>query len=285
MARYLDPKNDFPFRRIFVKHPDLLKSYLNALMPLEKDQQIEELVYLPTGQMPYKLLNRYSIVSVRCRDNRGRQFIVELQVYWNDFFTRWIAFNAPEASGKQAEKKDDHLLLPVYSLAILNEAFDEKTPEFYHHYRIVTDKNTDEVIEGLEFVMVELPKFRAENWADRRMAVLWLRFLKEVEEEMRVVPDELKENDDIRRALDLCEEDALTEAELAAYDKCWDFIRVENSLISEGRTKGRTEGKTESLIDVVINCQRNGIPLPQIQAITGLDEQKISEILRSNSEE
>ncbi|MDR1156087.1 MAG: Rpn family recombination-promoting nuclease/putative transposase [Bacteroidales bacterium] len=281
MARYLDPKNDLPFKRIFGEHPDLLKSFLNALMPLEENQQIESLEYLPTGQMPYKLLNRYSIVSVRCRDNRGRQFMVELQVYWNDFFTRWIAFNAPEASGKQAEKRDD-LLQPVYSLAILNKAFDEKTPEFYHHYRIVNDKNTGEVIEGLEFVMVELPKFRAENWADRRMAVRWLRFLKE---DMRVISNELKENDNIRRALDMCEKGAFTEAELAAYDEYWDIVRIEKSFISGGRAMGRAEGKTESLIGVVVNCKRIGIPVPQIQAITGLDEQRILEIFRSNNEE
>jgi hypothetical protein len=40
MARYLDPKNDLPFMRIFGEHLDLLQSFLNALMPLEKDQQI-----------------------------------------------------------------------------------------------------------------------------------------------------------------------------------------------------------------------------------------------------
>ncbi|MDR0687643.1 MAG: Rpn family recombination-promoting nuclease/putative transposase, partial [Prevotellaceae bacterium] len=33
MARYLDPKNDLTFKRIFGEHPDLLKSFLNALMP------------------------------------------------------------------------------------------------------------------------------------------------------------------------------------------------------------------------------------------------------------
>ncbi|MDR2087491.1 MAG: Rpn family recombination-promoting nuclease/putative transposase, partial [Dysgonamonadaceae bacterium] len=52
MARYLDPKNDLPFKRIFGEHPDLLKSFLNALMPLEENQQIESLEYLPTEQVP-----------------------------------------------------------------------------------------------------------------------------------------------------------------------------------------------------------------------------------------
>ena len=41
MPRYLDPKNDFTFKRIFGEHPDLLISFLNALMPLEENQLIE----------------------------------------------------------------------------------------------------------------------------------------------------------------------------------------------------------------------------------------------------
>ncbi|MDR1594914.1 MAG: Rpn family recombination-promoting nuclease/putative transposase, partial [Prevotellaceae bacterium] len=38
MGRYLDPKNDLPFKRIFGEHPELLMSFLNALMPFEKGQ-------------------------------------------------------------------------------------------------------------------------------------------------------------------------------------------------------------------------------------------------------
>ena len=38
--RYLDPKNDLTFKRIFAEHPDLLKSLLNALMPLEEGMQL-----------------------------------------------------------------------------------------------------------------------------------------------------------------------------------------------------------------------------------------------------
>ncbi|MDR1154764.1 MAG: Rpn family recombination-promoting nuclease/putative transposase, partial [Bacteroidales bacterium] len=87
MARYLDPKNDLPFKRIFGEHPDLLKSFLNALMPLEENQQIETLEYLPAEQVPENPGSKNSIVDVRCRDNRGRQFIVEMQMHWNNAFT------------------------------------------------------------------------------------------------------------------------------------------------------------------------------------------------------
>jgi hypothetical protein len=41
--RYLDPKNDLTFKKVFGQHPHLLKSFLNALLPLEPDAQIQEL--------------------------------------------------------------------------------------------------------------------------------------------------------------------------------------------------------------------------------------------------
>ena len=35
MARYLNPKNDLTFMRIFADHPNLLIKFLNAVMPFE----------------------------------------------------------------------------------------------------------------------------------------------------------------------------------------------------------------------------------------------------------
>jgi hypothetical protein len=64
--RYLDPKNDLTFKKVFGQHPHLLKSFLNALLPLEPDAQIEELEYLPSELVPEIPEVRNSIVDVRC---------------------------------------------------------------------------------------------------------------------------------------------------------------------------------------------------------------------------
>ena len=39
--RYLDPKADLTFKRVFGEHPELVKSLLNALLPLDEDQPTE----------------------------------------------------------------------------------------------------------------------------------------------------------------------------------------------------------------------------------------------------
>ncbi len=52
MARYLDPKADMVFKKIFGQHAHLLKSFLNALLPLPDDGLIVSLEYLTLEQVP-----------------------------------------------------------------------------------------------------------------------------------------------------------------------------------------------------------------------------------------
>ena len=36
--RYLDPKADLTFKSVFGEHPDIVISFLNALLPLKEDE-------------------------------------------------------------------------------------------------------------------------------------------------------------------------------------------------------------------------------------------------------
>ncbi|MDR2836168.1 MAG: Rpn family recombination-promoting nuclease/putative transposase, partial [Bacteroidales bacterium] len=60
MPHYLDPKNDLVFKRVFGEHPDLLISFLNALMPLEKGNIIESVEYLTPELVPENPLKKFS---------------------------------------------------------------------------------------------------------------------------------------------------------------------------------------------------------------------------------
>ena len=51
--RYLDPKNDLTFKKVFGQHPHLLISFLNALLPL--DAVILSVEYLPHELVPEML--------------------------------------------------------------------------------------------------------------------------------------------------------------------------------------------------------------------------------------
>jgi predicted transposase/invertase (TIGR01784 family) len=50
VMKYLDPKADLTFKKIFGNHPDRLKNLLNSLQSLNEDELIQQQQYLPTTE-------------------------------------------------------------------------------------------------------------------------------------------------------------------------------------------------------------------------------------------
>lgn len=249
--RYLDPKADLTFKKIFGEHKDLLISLLNALLPLADDEQIESVEYLSPELVPETYVGKNSIVDVRCRDVKGRQFIVEMQMLWTEAFKQRVLFNASKAFVRQRDKKRKYeLLQPVYSLNLVNETFMKDYPdEFIHNYSVVHELHSDEIIEGLHFTFVELPKFQAHSLKEKKMAVLWLRFLTEIDEQTKQAPQELLDNPETRKALKAVEESAMTQNELLAYEDFWDKLGAERLLFVDSNRINRKEEQKEEQKD------------------------------------
>ena len=282
--KYLNPRADLPFKRIFGEHPDLVISLLNALLPLKEDEEIKEIEYLPSDLVPDNPLRKYSIVDVRCRDKEGRQFLVEMQMLWSPEFRERVLFNASKAYVRQlGAGRDYDLLQPVYSLNLVNEVFEPDLPGYYHHYALVHSEHSDRIIKGLQLIFVELPKFTAHTYSEKRMQVLWLRFLTEINEKTREVPEELSADPEIRKALTVLEESAFTDEELYQYEKFWDIISVEKTLYNSGERKGRAEGLeegraeglAEGIRQTAANMKRMGLDAASIAKCTGLSEDEI----------
>lgn len=290
--KYLDPKADLTFKRVFGEHPDLVISLLNALLPITEEEAITDIEYLPADMVPDNPLRKYSIVDVRCRDKKGRQFLVEMQMVWSAEFQQRVLFNASKAYVRQLEKgKQYELLQPVYSLNLVNDIFEPDLKGFYHHYKLVHVEHTDRVIDGLQLIFVELPKFTPHSYAEKKMQVLWLRYLTEIDEKTRTAPDELQDIPEINKALTILEESAFSDAELARYEGFWDMVSVEKTLynsgwrkgvaegktegIAEGKAEGKAEGRAEAILQTAANLKKLNIPIEIIAQSTGLSTEEI----------
>lgn len=285
--KYLNPKADLTFKRIFGEHPDLVKSLLNALLPLKKEEEIVEIEYLPSEIVPDNPLRKYSIVDVRCRDKQGRQFLVEMQMLWSPEFYQRILFNASKAYVRQLEAGQGYeLLQPVYSLNLVNEVFEPKLDGYYHHYALVHVEHSNKIIEGLQLIFLELPKFNPHTFTEKKMQVLWLRFLTEINENTRKAPDELLLDPEIKKALTILEESAFTDGELYEYEHFWDGISVEKTLynsgvrkgLAEGKAEGKAEGLTESRHLIAANLKKQGVALGIIAQCTGFSVEEIERL-------
>ena len=286
----------------------MVENFKNALLPLSEEEQIREIEYLPTELVPELEGHKNTIVDVLCTDARGRKFCVEMQMEWSNAFKQRVLFNASKLYVSQAKKGERYCALqPVYSLNLVNDIFEHDTPEFIHNYRIVHDKDSNKVIEGLHFTFIELPKFTPHSISDKRMMVLWLRFLTEINANTQEIPSDLLRDPEIGKAVEDLKISGFTDAELRAYDKFWDAVSVERTLqydsyqqgmekgmekgmeegmkqgmekgMKQGMAKGEEAGKSQRSIEIAKNMLAKGMDASTVMEITGLTETQMQQLM------
>ena len=279
--KYYDPRADILFKKIFGRNEDLTISFLNAMLPLEGDRKIETIKYLQPEELPIIPELKNSIVDVLCADIQGRTFVVEMQMYWTSYFKQRILFNAAKMYVTQIEKGENYdALKPVYGLNLVNDIFDGSTEEYYHHYTMCEKSNPDKTIDGIELFFFELPKFKPKTVTEKKMQILWLRFLTEINEKTIDVDPELFANPEIAKALDICT--YLTQDEILGYDMYWDAVSTAKTLATgkykdglekgrvEGRAEGRVEGRADAMREIARAMKNHGDDIDYIAMVTGI---------------
>jgi predicted transposase/invertase (TIGR01784 family) len=215
-----------------------------------------------------------------------------MHMLWTDSFKSRVLFNAAKAFVRQLHKGVDYKgLKPVYALSIVNDIFEPKIETFYHHYKFVHNIDSSKILEGLQLIFVELPKFKAKAFNDKKISLLWLCFLKEIQKGNDMLNEdlikELQTVPEIAEALELTKESAYTPAQLEVYDKYWDNISIEKTFIVDAEAKGKIEGLTEGEIIgeqknkvlTIINGDKMGLSIKNLSELTGLTEDQIKNIL------
>ena len=286
MPKYLDPKADLTFKKVFGQHPNLVMSLLNALLPLPDGMEIKSVEYLTSENIPNNSAKKYSIVDVKCTDNYKRHFIVEMQSFWTqEFFSRTV-FNAAAVYANQLGKGVSFQeLKDVYALSLVNEeAFCyDKDDGYIQEFYIMNKKHTDDIRTNLALIFVELPKFKPSNKGDKKMKELWMKFLTQIDENTYDVDEELLQNPDTKQALGIVEESAYTDGELEAYRKYWLDISTEKSAIlgaekrglEAGIEQGRAEGALQTKLAMAQMMKANNEPLDKIAMYSGLSTDEI----------
>ena len=66
-----------------------------------------------------------------------------------------------------------------------------------------------------------------------------------------------------------------TDAELRAYDKFWDSVSVERTLLDDRYQKGRDEGMNQRSLEIARNMLAKGMDASTVLEITGLSMEEI----------
>ena len=107
------------------------------------------------------------------------------------------------------------------------------------------------------------------------MMVLWLRFLTEINSNTKDIPSDLLNDPEIGKAVEELEISGFTDAELRAYDKFWDSVSVERTLLDDRYQKGREEGMNQRSLEIARNMLAKGMDASTVLEITGLSMEEI----------
>ena len=252
----IDTKSDLGFKKVFGEKPHLLMSLLNNLLPLS--EPIVSIQYLTPEIIPDQKDGKNSIVDVRCTDNGGRHFIVEMQVGRQSGYTKRVLTNATKIYSRQLTKEAHfNMAQPVYSLNILDHRYKLNDQHWYHHYLFTSKSDYNDIWEDLQIILIELPKWRKMNKFDlNNPQDRWLMYFTEPNAFDRLSETERSRYDEIYEAMETLEVQNFTPEQILGYELYIDNIRQYVTTMTVERQEGKQEGLEVSL-EIIDALKRN----------------------------
>lgn len=219
--RFIDPKIDFAFKKIFGSSDskDILINFLNAIL-YEAQPLIEDLEIIDSQPENPTLGAQETRLDVKATINGDRIALVEIQLINVPSFGNRVLYNAAKSYSQQLTGKDRYeRLKTVISLKIADFEMFENQPEFMSRFVFQEKEQQFECPDTeIELVFLELPKFSKELAALETTADQWIYFIKNTST-LETVPETLSAVPEIQKAFRIAREDNFTQEELKELQK------------------------------------------------------------------
>lgn len=260
---YLSPTNDIAFRRIFGNREKtfILISFLNHILNLPEDRKIREVEILDPQQVPHLDGMKESIVDVKCVDQRGVKYIVEMQVANKYNSRKRTLFYTSYTYVNQLNQGDDYPELnDVIFLGILGFNLTQN-PHYVSTHRIHDESTREIVLDDFRFTFVELPKFELQEKDLQTVSEKWIFFLKNAAK-LDHIPENIHEPE-ITEAFELLQRHGWKPDEMESYYARGmnqrDEYEREKKIREEAQKQGKEEGRREGVKEGMKEGMKEGI--------------------------
>ena len=292
MARFINPFTDVGFKRIFGQeiNKDLLISFLNAL--LEGERRVEDIRFLDKEQLPEYRNDRGVIYDIYCTDDRGEQFIVEMQNREQANFRERAVYYLSRAIARQGERGADwrFAIKPVYGIFFMNFLMPGSSERKLRTDIVLADRQGHgQFSDKLRFIFLELPSFAKEEGECETDFERWIYVLKHMETLQRL-PFKAR-NAVFKRLEQIVDIAALSKEDREKYDESIRIYRDTLAVMecerekgravgfAEGKEEGRAEGMEEGISVERIRNARSmkslGLGADVISQVTGLSAAEV----------
>ena len=280
-TRYLDPKNDVAFRKVFgeEKHKRIPIDFLNAVLGLEGDTKIIDLEFLNLKQTPEIDARKESIVDVMVRDKLGIKYIVEMQVAKMEGFEKRAQYYAAKTYCAHFGKGGKyHDLKKVIFLAITDYVvFPKKEGRYKSDHVILDTQSHEHDLKDFSFTFIELPKFNKKLKDLKSIEDKWYYFLKHADESDNI-EEIIANHPEIKEAYDVLDRFHWSEEELQRYEKMIMNTADAQAILDAARNEGKAEGVKEGMQALAKKMLKRGYPIGEIIEDTGLSRKDLERL-------
>ena len=290
LSKFLDPKNDIAFKKIFGtrKNQDILIHFLNDMLIFKGGKPITEVKFLKTIQDPVIAAKKTSIVDIMCSDDFGNQYIVEMQVAEGDDFIKRAQYYAAKAYSSQLKIAEGYSKLKeIIFLAITNFIMFPDKKEFKSDH-VILDKSTNQHdLKDFSFTFLELAKFNKGKQELGSIIDKWSYFFKHAKETKEqdlasVIGGDLI----IKRAYEELNQFNWSEEELLSYEEVIKRDLDHKAILSKqcrdarakGEAEGRAKGEAEGKIETAKMMLQEGLDINLISKLTKLPVAEINNL-------
>ena len=292
---FVDPKEDIAFKKIFgdERHPQVLKSFINAVLGLQGQEQVDQLKLLNPNQAPELKGLKNTIVDVQAQDKRGFKFIVEMQVERDEHFAKRALYYSSKAYCRQIATGASYSKLnPVYFIGVLDFPLLEGE-QYLSRHLILNQATGKQELKDLVWNFIELPKFKLKEPELNTVEQKWIYFLKHAAS-LSKIPVKLSEESSIREAFEIANQYSWSEEDLMVYD-FWSMregIRRNNLRtarntgftkgFAQGEQAGFSKGEEKKALSIANKMKEQGIDTKTIAELTGLSLEQLNNTFRMN---
>lgn len=180
MATGIDPKVDYVFKRLSGDEDNalLLVDQLNTVIGFPAGRLVRGVTLLNPFVAKDYAEGKVSVLDVRARNDPGRQFLVEMQLFLHPAFAKRLLYYWASSHGGQLLRGERHeLLQPTYTICWLNETL--LPDDAYHHcFRVYDQQHGVSLTGDLEIHLLELSKFNVPVHEVKTPLERWCYFYK-----------------------------------------------------------------------------------------------------------
>ena len=291
MARFIDPRVDWAFKRIFGSEDtkECLITFLNGLF--EDELVIKDVTFAKTEKLGLRPDDRGVVFDVYCITNEGKHVIVEMQKKEQEYFADRALYYTARAIVQQGIRGIwDYHLAPVYTVCFMDFVSQSPILKEFRTDLVLTDLQTRQrVSDRMRIVYLQLPLFDKHTEAEcMDIFDCWIYIVKNMNmfeqmpfSEKYPVFRKLAEIGDLRKLsreeLELYDEDIKNMRDIYATRK-FDEKRGMEKGMAKGMEKGIAKGMEKEKLATAHRLLSMGLSDEQVSTVTELPLEEIQKL-------